>query len=454
MAGPSHHSEDDAFRASYVRILETLCGAGDFQTAADTLVREVSRATACEAVSLRVHDHRDDYPFLAHAGLDESFIDAESSICGYDADGHLARDESGRPMLECMCGIVLSGGTDARKPYYTEAGSFCTNSFSELLAEISRDDICATMRTTCRSRGFESVALVPLRSGRRIVGLVQVNSREKGKFDDEALSFLEDVAQHAGAAIETVWRREELARLSKEFEEHRRGVETMVALGEMAATLAHEIKNPLAGMMLSATRLRKALEGQEKLESIAEHLVGSIDALSQTVTRVGHAVREPRLERSSADVHAVLESALAFVVPRASEQGVRIIREYDDEVPPILADAHYLMRAFLNLIVNALDVMPSGGALTLTTSRTGAGNVEVVIGDTGPGLGSVEIESLFRPFETKKAEGTGLGLGIVRRIVDLHSGAVTLRSGAGGGTEAVVTLNPGGERVREEAAAT
>jgi signal transduction histidine kinase len=112
------------------------------------------------------------------------------------------------------------------------------------------------------------------------------------------------------------------------------------------------------------------------------------------------------------------------------------------------------MRAFLNLIVNALDVMPGGGVLTLATSRTAAGNVQVVIGDTGPGLGSVEVEALFRPFETKKAEGTGLGLGIVRRIIDLHSGYVTLRGGENGGTEAVVTLNPRGERVREEAPTT
>jgi hypothetical protein len=329
MAALSHESEAPEFGASYLRILEMLCGADNFQAAADALVAEVSRAMSCEAVSLRVHDHRDDFPFLAHAGLDESFIDAESSICAHDTDGRLARDESGQPMLECMCGIVLSGRTEPGKQYFSDAGSFYTNSFSELLEATPCGDICSSMRTTCRSRGYESVALVPLRSGRRIVGLIQANSRETGRFGAEAMAFLENVAQHTGAAIETVWRREELARLSKEFEEHRRGVETMVALGEMAATLAHEIKNPLAGMMLSATRLRKALKGQEKLEDIAQHLVNSIDTLSETVTRVGRTVREPRLERSSADVNVVLESALSFVAPRAAEQGVRIVRELD-----------------------------------------------------------------------------------------------------------------------------
>ena len=108
--------------------------------------------------------------------------------------------------------------------------------------------------------------------------------------------------------------------------------------------------------------------------------------------------------------------------------------------PPVSADPHYLMRAFLNLLVNALDVMPTGGILSLETACSGDGNVRVTIGDTGPGVEREEAQALFKPFETSKPGGTGLGLGIVRRIVEIHSGAVTLRPGKGGGTEAVVTL--------------
>jgi signal transduction histidine kinase len=139
-------------------------------------------------------------------------------------------------------------------------------------------------------------------------------------------------------------------------------------------------------------------------------------------------------------VSEVLESAVSLVAPRATEQRVGIVRDETDELPPVSADAHYLMRAFLNLLVNALDVMPAGGILSLETARSEEGDIRVTIGDTGPGIESEDAEALFRPFETKKPGGTGLGLGIVRRIVEFHSGTVTLRPGKGGGTEAVVTL--------------
>lgn len=438
-----------ALAPPYVRIIETLCGESDFHAAADALVEEVRAATECESVSLRVYDHREDYPFLAHAGFDETFINRENSVCAHDSEGRTARHEDGAVVLECMCGMVVRGAGDLTKPYFTPYGSFWTNDMSAFAASTPAGEICDVMRDSCRARGYESISLVPLRAGGRTVGLIQTNSRTPGRITPSVLAFLERVARHTGAAVDMAWRREELGRLSREFEEHRRGVETMVALGEMAATLAHEIKNPLAGMMLSASRLRKALAGQEKLSSIAQHLCTSIDSLSDTVTRVGRTVREPKLERIAADVNEVLESALSFVAPRASEQGVAIVRDLATGLPAIIADKNYLMRAFLNLIVNALDAMPSGGTLRLMSALTGDGDIRIIIGDTGPGLGEIEVESLFRPFETNKPGGTGLGLGIVRRIIDIHAGTVTLRPGAGGGTEAVVILNPRGDRVQQ-----
>ena len=439
------------FVQPYVRVLETLCGAEEFHAAAKVLLGEVSRATGCEATALRIHDRRDDYPYFVYHGFDESFMEKESSLCACDAEGCVARSEDGVPVLECMCGLVLSGKADPRARFFTEYGSFWTNSTTEMLSETSDGTRGTKTRNTCNAWGYESVALVPLLAGSRVVGLIQANSRERGRFDPSVLQFLDRVARHVGPAVDSVWRRQELDRLSREFEEHRRGLETKVVLGEMAATLAHEIKNPLAGMMLSATRLRKALgklEGQEKLVSITEHLCTAIDTLSETVTRVGRSVREPRLERAPVDVNEVLESAVSLVAPRASEQGVNIVRNMADDLTSISADANYLMRAFLNLIVNALDVMPSGGILRLETGRSEKGDVEVTIADTGPGVKPDEVASFFRPFETGKPGGTGLGLGIVRRIVELHSGNIDLRPGAGGGTEAVVTLPVADERSR------
>jgi signal transduction histidine kinase len=429
-----------ALTASYVCVLETLCGSDDFRVAARTLLAEVSRATGCEATALRVHDRKDDYPYFVYCGFDESFAEKESRLCERDGQGRVVRCEGGQALLECMCGVVLRGPAETPKPHFTEYGSFWTNSTTDMLAEGSAALEGVRTRNTCSEEGYESVALVPLRSKGGISGLIQANSRERGRFDASVIAFLERIARRAAGALDAAWRREELERLTVEFEERRRGVETMVALGEMAATLAHELKNPLAGMMLSATRLRKAVEGQEKLSAMADHLCASINTLSETVTRVGRSVREPRPELARVHVNEVLERAVSLVAPRAAEQGVVFARELGQELPGVTADAHLLARAYLNLLVNALDAMPDSGMIRLATRLAGPGEIETVIADQGPGVAPGEVERLFRAFETLKPGGTGLGLSIVRRIVELHSGRVELRPAEGGGTEAAVFL--------------
>jgi signal transduction histidine kinase len=436
-----------ALLGPYLRIVEALLdqggGASDFRGAARALLGEVSEATGCEAVGLRVHDRKDDYPYFVYCGFDGSFIERESRLCEVDDSGRFVRCEGGQALLECMCGAVLRGLASPEELFFTEYGSFWTNSTTGLLVKPSDTLKALRTRNTCNREGYESVALVPMRTRDEIVGLIQANSRERGRFTPDVLDFLERIGRHAAAAVETAWRREELERLSSEFEERRRGVETAVALGEMAAELAHELKNPLAGMMLSATRLRKALvniEGQDKLVSISDHLISSTNALSETVSRIGGATRQPKLDRQDVAVNEVLESAAALVAPRTAEQDVAVVRNMQDDLPPVSADAHFLTRAFLNLMVNALDVMPSGGILYLGSTASDDGTVRVTIGDTGPGVAPEEAELFFRPFQTAKSGGTGLGLGIVRRIVELHSGSVVLGPREGGGAEAVVTL--------------
>lgn len=432
------------FADGYTKILESLCGVEDLTEAATDLVELISDLTCCEAVALRVHDRKDDYPYLVQKGFEEGFLEKENLLCRVDDRGRAVRDENGRAELECMCGLVLGGRTDPGRPFFTEAGSFWTNSTTELLASTSNETRGTVTRNTCNIWGYESVALVPVPGGGEIVGLLQANSRERGRFDRSMIDFLEKVCRRVGPAIERCWCSEELRRLEKEFEESRRGSETMVALGEMAATLAHEVKNPLAGMMLSATRLRKALRGDEKLEPLVEHLCSSINTLSETVVRATDSVRGPKIERSEIGLNELLESAVSLVAPAASAKGVRIIREFDPDLPRLLGDASFLRRAFLNLLLNGLEAMPLSGSLRAETRKAEDREVEVIIADTGPGIDPVDADKVFDPFFSKKPGGTGLGLGIVRRIVELHSGTVSLRPGAAGGTEAVVRLPAGG----------
>jgi two-component system sensor kinase FixL len=218
-------------------------------------------------------------------------------------------------------------------------------------------------------------------------------------------------------------------------------------MGEVSATLAHELKTPLSGMMLSATRLKKALKKRDdagKLVAITEQLESAISTLSETVSHASGMIRKPVLELKDTDLNETIEEALTLFEPRAEGQGVRILREYAARLPMVKADGNVLMRAFLNLIENALDVMPASGILRLETRKAGDDHVEAVVSDTGPGIDPEKAESLFQPFFSEKKGGTGLGLAVVRKIVELHEGTVSLRPAGGRGTEAVVRF-PFGE---------
>jgi signal transduction histidine kinase len=309
------------------------------------------------------------------------------------------------------------------------------------------------VETLGKEHGFESITLVPLRAADRIVGLIHAGSRRQGCFTSGIILFLEKLGKRIGAAFESTWRQKVLSRFARECENRWRGTETIFALGEMSATLAHELKTPLSGMMLSATRLKKALKassGNEKLVAITEQLESSISTLSETVLHASNMIQEPKLELVEVDVNEVIEEAVSLMEQRAAAQNVSIIREYDNHLPKIKVDSSVMMRALLNLIVNALDVMPSSGTLRLLTKEAEKKDfVDIIIADTGPGIDPKEVESLFKPFSSKKSGGSGLGLAVVRKIVELHSGTTTLRRAAVRGTEAIVTLPVGMERPDE-----
>lgn len=429
---------------SYTAILEQLCDSSDFPAAVRNVLGTLSRTTGCEALGLRVHDRRDDYPYYAYLGFEDSFIEEENCLCCCEDCGDLVRDPGGLSVLECMCGRVLRGQADSGLTFFTEYGTFWTNAASDLVKSGAVNE--KEVRGTCMACGYESIALVPLKSGERIVGLLQCNSRKRERFNGEIIGFLERVAGYAALAVENAWRRDELDVLLKSFEAQQRGPDAALAFEEMASTLAHEIKNPLAGMALSAGRLKKAVRGQEKAEQIAEHLSKSINTLSETVTRVTRSAGRSHVQREALNLNGVLESALALVTPWAGEQNVTVVRKMSEELPDLVGDAHHLRSAFLNLLLNALEAMGDrGGRLTVISRPAGGGQVEVVIADSGPGIDPAEVDSLFKPFVTGKQHGSGLGLAIVRRIAEVHGGSATLRRGEHGGTEAVLRLPVGGE---------
>lgn len=158
------------------------------------------RWTGCEAVGIRLKDGGD-YPYYETHGFAQEFVKAENSLCSRDEDGNTLLDSEGAPLLECMCGNILCGRFDPAKSFFTDKGSFWSNCTTELLATTSDADRQARTRNRCNAVGYESVALVRMRSGNETIGLLQFNDRSIGRFTPELLSFLENVADQVAIAV-------------------------------------------------------------------------------------------------------------------------------------------------------------------------------------------------------------------------------------------------------------
>jgi signal transduction histidine kinase len=249
--------------------------------------------------------------------------------------------------------------------------------------------------------------------------------------------------------------------------------ERLAALGEMAAHVVHEIRNPLVAIGGFARRLAQRLVGREPEGQYAQIIAREADRLERIVQDVRGLSRESRLNLTDTDLHALLQDCLVLFAERIALQGVSVRMELAERFPTLRLDALQMKQAILNLVANALEAMPAGGRLTLATQVVGAEDdqpaeasvgrstarrsaapeaeatvptldhatprptgtewVTLSVGDTGGGIPQEIVEDVFNPFFTTKEIGTGLGLTLVRRIARAHRGRVEVRNNPGKG---------------------
>ena len=182
------------------------------------LMRELAhyfqQLTGCEAVGVRLREG-EDFPYYITRGFPEEFVLAENSLCAIDQAGELVRDASGHPALDCMCGNILCRRFDPSKSFFTSNGSFWSNCTTELLASTTDADRQAKTRNRCNGEGYESVALIPLRTQGETFGLFQFNDKRKGRFTAEKIALMESLVTYVAIALAKL-KTEEAIRLSEE----------------------------------------------------------------------------------------------------------------------------------------------------------------------------------------------------------------------------------------------
>jgi two-component system, NtrC family, sensor kinase len=221
--------------------------------------------------------------------------------------------------------------------------------------------------------------------------------------------------------------------------------EKLSSLGRLSASIAHEINNPLAGILTTAKLLLRTANDappSDRLSATQRQLalvVRETERCSAIVRNLLGFARERPLTLGDVDVNAALGEALFLVGNQIALQGIRLDRRLG-EIPAITADFGQVRQAFANVVINACDAMPKGGALTVTTAVTPDQAVEIRIADTGTGIPRDMLSKVFDPFFTTKEKGTGLGLSVVHGIVERHGGRLSLESEVGVGTTVVVRL--------------
>ncbi len=216
--------------------------------------------------------------------------------------------------------------------------------------------------------------------------------------------------------------------------------EKLASLGKLAAGVAHEINNPLTGILTNSSLLLEDLPADDPRREDVEVMVHETIRCREIVKRLLDFARQTKPQKRLADINALIENIILLVRNQASFRNILIEKKLD-EIPEVLVDPDQIQQVFVNIILNAAEAMTKGGVLTVTSGTSSSGEYLVIkIADTGPGISEEVRERIFDPFYTTKEHGTGLGLSISYGIVEQHGGTISVESSLGKGSTFVIQL--------------
>ncbi len=293
----TEHRQYESYHLLNTRLLEELNRPDRGKETLAIITGLIRSTTGFEAVGLRLKKGQD-FPYYLTEGFPARFVEAERHLCKLGFDGKPARGADGQVVLECICGAILTGGTDAAMPFYTDAGSFWTNSASLLAAEYTAEQLGAEVRGTCIQTGYESIALVPIKAEGEVVGLMQLNDSRPGRFTPTTIQFLEQICASIGMALKRQRAEETLRELNETLEQkvakrtaalERRAAQLRLLNSELSNVEQRERKR-LSGIlhdhvqqMLVAAKLKVSLIGRRGMEGSAEAIREIEDLLQDSI---------------------------------------------------------------------------------------------------------------------------------------------------------------------------
>lgn len=277
----------------------------------------------------------------------------------------------------------------------------------------------------------------------RLIGILMAGGAdEDGRLSKDEASFISLLLPQAGIALENAIllkeQRERLRRMSR--------ADRLATVGELAAGAAHEIRNPLTAVRSSLQYLESKVT-DETAKSLLATALRETSRINEIVSALLAFSRPAEIVRERLDLRETLAESLDLVAYQASRRNIVVIRDFPAPIA-VLGDGAQLKQLFLNLFLNAVEAMPSGGTLRMEGRRDETGKILASVIDTGEGIPDDRLDRIFDPFYTTKPNGTGLGLSICYHIVKTHDGDIEVKSKEGRGTTMLVRLPPAPETDR------
>lgn len=239
----------------------------------------------------------------------------------------------------------------------------------------------------------------------------------------------------------------------EQLEERERLRDRLAALGEMAAAIAHEVKNPLAGIEVMSGLLKRQLAENQDAQNILADIIKEAKMANSIVVEVLDFVRPIRLQVEHVSLAAVVRDAVTMAEGHKQRGEITLQTRVPADLPDIQGDPHQLRQIFTNLLINAFEAMNGQGTVEIVAAEIAADDeivvggdhtagpmIQVEVADNGPGISPDVVEKIFSPFFTTKPQGSGLGLAIIRKIVDAHDGRIDVSARPGGGARFRVTI--------------
>jgi PAS domain S-box-containing protein len=552
-------------REATIDLLRLVNDAEGIQALTGGLTKFLRDRTGCESVAIRYRAGTA-YPIIDPGGHPGANARTGPSLCSGGAERETEDSERAIPTRECLCGAIVPGDDDSSGSAPGSGGTFWTNSVSALLAE-NRGARRGAVRERCRREEFESLALIPLRSGETTLGFLQFGDRRKGFFTPDLVAQLERFAGHVAAPFaqrlaeealresEDRFRslvenspvgilivregrilfrnpgidrlfggtpegarfrelgsvhpddREKFERLCEavgraepgwhatevRFDKDEGGAgrrsmrwifcqagqiefrgrtaalvvmddmtrmkdleqivstrEKLSIIGQMAAGIAHEIRNPLSGININVSTLEHVVRNMETVSPGEREKIGEIVAQAKAASRkIATVIRRvmdftkpvpPKLER--VDVNQVVREVLEFSSATLRKSGISVGMELSPDLPRCIADPGLLEQVLLNLITNGVQAMENESGqkrLGLATAREN-GTALIRVFDNGPGVPVHLREKIFDPFYTTRKTGHGIGLSFSHRVIESHGGSLTVSGSEWGGAEFRIAL--------------